>query len=178
MLSHTQKAGFWRDIIGLFPNMIDYLCNPDVNPVRSLRTIELFTPHVGHGGLGDIADFGFGSPQEPLLEALDGYTVLRPVEFQPLCKQYASCVLGFSQCTSRLLRTPTSARSTPQPLARSSTRSFDPSSEDLCVATDTLHWSHWLASLGFVGFRRSRVFSPPPASRIGIAFARCLCTCI
>jgi hypothetical protein len=138
-----------------------------------------FYPSVGHGGLGDTADFGFGSPQEPLLEALDGYTVLRHIEFQPLRKQYASCaLLGFSPCTSRLLRTPTSARSTPQPLARSSTRLFDPSSEDLCVALGTFHWLQWLASLGFVGFRRSCVFSPPPATRIGIASARCSCTCM
>ncbi len=60
--------------------MIDYLCNPDVNAVRSLRTIGLL-PECGHGGLGDTADFGFGSPQEPLLEALDGHTVLRPSRF-------------------------------------------------------------------------------------------------
>ena len=34
LLSHTKKAGFWRSLVGLFPNMIDYLCNPNVNPVR------------------------------------------------------------------------------------------------------------------------------------------------
>ncbi len=34
ILSHKKKAAFWRELVELFPNMIDYLCNPNVNPVR------------------------------------------------------------------------------------------------------------------------------------------------
>jgi hypothetical protein len=32
-LSHAKKAAFWRQLVELFPNMIDYLCNPNVDPV-------------------------------------------------------------------------------------------------------------------------------------------------
>ncbi len=32
ILSHKKKATFW--LVELFPNLIDYLCNPNVNPVR------------------------------------------------------------------------------------------------------------------------------------------------
>jgi hypothetical protein len=34
VLSHKKKAAFWRELVELFPNIIDYLCNPNVNPVR------------------------------------------------------------------------------------------------------------------------------------------------
>ena len=34
VLSHQKKATFWRELVELFPNLIDYLCNPNVNPVR------------------------------------------------------------------------------------------------------------------------------------------------
>ncbi len=34
VLSHKKKATFWRELVELFPNLIDYLCNPNVNPVR------------------------------------------------------------------------------------------------------------------------------------------------
>ena len=34
VLSHQKKAAFWRELVALFPNIIDYLCNPNVNPVR------------------------------------------------------------------------------------------------------------------------------------------------
>jgi hypothetical protein len=33
VLSHAKKAAFWRDLVELFPNMIDYLCNPNIDPV-------------------------------------------------------------------------------------------------------------------------------------------------
>jgi hypothetical protein len=33
MLSHKKKAAFWRELVELFPNMIDYLCNPNIDPV-------------------------------------------------------------------------------------------------------------------------------------------------
>ncbi len=33
ILSHQKKAEFWRELVELFPNMIDYLCNPNVDPV-------------------------------------------------------------------------------------------------------------------------------------------------
>jgi hypothetical protein len=32
VLSHQKKAAFW--LVALFPNLIDYLCNPNVDPVR------------------------------------------------------------------------------------------------------------------------------------------------
>ena len=35
MLSHKKKAAFWRELVELFPNMIDYLCNPNIDPVSS-----------------------------------------------------------------------------------------------------------------------------------------------
>jgi hypothetical protein len=71
-LSHKKKAVFWRELIGLFPNMIDYLCNPDVDPVRSLSIIErLLQTGVGHGRLAS-SPISFHFSQEPLLEALDG----------------------------------------------------------------------------------------------------------
>ena len=33
ILSHQKKAVFWRELVELFPNVIDYLCNPNVDPV-------------------------------------------------------------------------------------------------------------------------------------------------
>ena len=33
VLSHQKKAAFWRELVELFPNLIDYLCNPNVQPV-------------------------------------------------------------------------------------------------------------------------------------------------
>ena len=36
VLSHKKKAAFWRELVALFPNMIDYLCNPRLDPVRAL----------------------------------------------------------------------------------------------------------------------------------------------
>ena len=33
ILSHKKKASFWRELVKLFPNIIDYLCNPNVDPV-------------------------------------------------------------------------------------------------------------------------------------------------
>jgi hypothetical protein len=44
-LSHKKKAAFWRELIEMLPNMIDYICNPDVDPVchrvpSSYRSIE------------------------------------------------------------------------------------------------------------------------------------------
>ena len=34
VLSHQKKAAFWRELVELFPNLIDYFCNPNVDPVR------------------------------------------------------------------------------------------------------------------------------------------------
>ena len=34
VLSHKKKAAFWRELVELFPNIIDYLCNPNIDPVR------------------------------------------------------------------------------------------------------------------------------------------------
>ena len=34
VLSHQRKAAFWRELVEPFPKLIDYLCNPNVNPVR------------------------------------------------------------------------------------------------------------------------------------------------
>ena len=34
MLSHTKKGHFWRELIGLYPQFIDYLCNPNVDAVK------------------------------------------------------------------------------------------------------------------------------------------------
>ena len=42
MLSHQKKAAFWRELVELFPNIIDYLCNPNVNPVRHKIKISRF----------------------------------------------------------------------------------------------------------------------------------------
>ena len=36
VLSHKKTAAFWRELVALFPNMIDYLCNPRLDPVRAL----------------------------------------------------------------------------------------------------------------------------------------------
>jgi hypothetical protein len=33
ILSHKKKATFWRELVELFPNILDYLCNPNVDPV-------------------------------------------------------------------------------------------------------------------------------------------------
>jgi hypothetical protein len=33
VLSHKKKAAFWNGLVELFPNIIDYLCNPNVNSV-------------------------------------------------------------------------------------------------------------------------------------------------
>jgi hypothetical protein len=27
-LSHKKKAFFWRDLVAIFPTLIDYFCNP------------------------------------------------------------------------------------------------------------------------------------------------------
>jgi hypothetical protein len=35
VLSHKKKANFWRELVELFPNIVDYLCNPNVDPVRT-----------------------------------------------------------------------------------------------------------------------------------------------
>ena len=35
VLSHKKKAMFWRNLVKLFPNIIDYLCNPNVDQVAS-----------------------------------------------------------------------------------------------------------------------------------------------
>jgi hypothetical protein len=35
ILSHQKKAAFWRELVELFPNMIDYMCNPNIDAVRS-----------------------------------------------------------------------------------------------------------------------------------------------
>ena len=42
VLSHQKKAAFWRELVELFPNIIDYLCNPNVNPVRHKIKISRF----------------------------------------------------------------------------------------------------------------------------------------
>ncbi len=34
VLSHKKKAAFWNGLVELFPNIIDYLCNPNVNSVN------------------------------------------------------------------------------------------------------------------------------------------------
>jgi hypothetical protein len=34
VLSHTKKGKFWRDLVGLFPEVIDYLCNPQIDAVK------------------------------------------------------------------------------------------------------------------------------------------------
>jgi hypothetical protein len=43
VLSHKKKANFWRELVELFPNIVDYLCNPNVDPV-STREYSESTP--------------------------------------------------------------------------------------------------------------------------------------
>ena len=40
VLSHKKKAVFWRQLVELFPNMIDYVCNPDVDPVSRANCLQ------------------------------------------------------------------------------------------------------------------------------------------
>ena len=48
VLSHTKKGKFWRDLVGLFPEVIDYLCNPQIDAVKPptllLQTVSVIEP--------------------------------------------------------------------------------------------------------------------------------------
>jgi hypothetical protein len=49
VLSHTKKGKFWRDLVGLFPAVIDYLCNPQIDAVKPptllLQTVSVSSRH-------------------------------------------------------------------------------------------------------------------------------------
>ena len=58
---------FWRQLVELFPNMIDYVCNPDVDPVSRANCSQpasVLTSSVS-------VTIGLGVAQEPMLDALD-----------------------------------------------------------------------------------------------------------
>jgi hypothetical protein len=42
LLSQKKKAAFWLGLVNLFPNIIDYLCNPKVDPAPMLDTLDEF----------------------------------------------------------------------------------------------------------------------------------------
>ena len=48
VLSHKKKAAFWLGLVELFPNMIDYLCNPNVNPVSDHARLDHATSGWSH----------------------------------------------------------------------------------------------------------------------------------
>ena len=44
VLSQTKKGRFWRQLIRLFPNVIDYLCNPQIDAVKPPTLLLQLSP--------------------------------------------------------------------------------------------------------------------------------------
>ena len=116
--------------------MIDYFCNPNVDPVRYADLLGLniaASVRRGHHIVSDVVVC-----QEPLLEALDEYAGFTLSRFDPSPRALSltsETLLGFFECTCHLLMTPRITRSMTGPSARSCSRLSVPSSEDLCVAS-------------------------------------------
>ena len=56
----------------LFPNMIDYVCNPDVDPVSRANCLQPAPVPISSVSF----TIGLGVAQEPMLDALDEYALL------------------------------------------------------------------------------------------------------
>jgi hypothetical protein len=139
VLSHTKKGAFWRGLVELYPNMIDYLCNPNVNTVRPRASSQVARRLRAGCALVAVRDTSPFETRFGLLFAeasAHGSGRVR-AHATYVCRQ---CVPDIARCSADFFKrtylrktTCRARRQMRRMLARSYTLLSDPSSEEPCA---------------------------------------------